>query len=75
MNKTTVILNIYEDLLEGKIINMCECCVVYGISVPTFYRYLNVIRNHAMERHGREILCSQEKSGYFMERTCLTIKK
>ena len=74
MNKTIVILNIYEDLLEGKVINMCECCVLYGISVPTFYRYLNVIRNYAMERHGREIVCDHEKFGYFMETACRTIK-
>ena len=74
MDKTTVILNIYDDLLEGKVINMCSYCVDYGISVPTFYRYMNVIRNHAMERRGVDIICSKEKSGYFMDTTYHTIK-
>lgn len=48
--KSVVVLDIYTDLLNGRRVNINECMKKYKISVSTFYRYLDDIREYAWDR-------------------------
>jgi len=51
MKKSIIILNIYDDLLSGKIVDATICCERYDISIATFYRYITVIRHFVKEKN------------------------
>lgn len=43
-NKSIIILQLYRDLLSGKGISVNECLDDYGLSLSTFYRYMDTLR-------------------------------
>lgn len=55
MNKSYVLLLMCEDLKKGNPLRLEECLQRYGISVPTFRRYIALLRDFFMEVHGKEI--------------------
>lgn len=43
-NKSIIILQLYRDLLSGKGISVNECLDDHGLSLSTFYRYMDTLR-------------------------------
>lgn len=64
MEKSIVILNMYDDLLEGKEVNINRFCADYGMSVSTFYRYITVLREYVWEKSKQEIIYNPRKNSY-----------
>jgi len=64
MDRTIVILNMYDDLLEDKEVNINRWCADYGISVSTFYRYIAVLREYVWEKLKQEIVYDQKINSY-----------
>jgi len=64
MDRTIVILNMYDDLLEDKEVNINRWCADYGISVSTFYRYIAVLREYVWEKRKQEIVYDQKINSY-----------
>ncbi|MBQ2909057.1 MAG: hypothetical protein IKC33_01315 [Clostridia bacterium] len=68
MNKSYVLLLMCEDLKKGKPIRFDECLQKYKISVPTFRRYIAVLRDFFIEELGKEII-------YVPTEKCYRVKK
>ncbi|MBQ8884993.1 MAG: hypothetical protein IJY62_01270 [Clostridia bacterium] len=68
MEKSYVILCMYEELLKGNPLCIDNCLVEYRISVPTFRRYLALLREFFAERHGADIRYDKTEKGYYLER-------
>lgn len=56
MKKCYILLNLYTSLLRNGEISIETCCNEYGISVPTFRRYLADLRSYFLEKEGKEIV-------------------
>lgn len=48
-NKSKIILKLYDDLVEHKRVNINEFRDKYGVSISTFYRYMNTVREYVAE--------------------------
>lgn len=68
MNKSYILLWMYDDLRAGQAIKIDECCEMRKISVSTFRRYIACLRDYLMERHGEEIVYHPELSGYVLDK-------
>lgn len=64
MNKSYVLLRMYDTLHNGAGIRIAECCGKYEISIPTFRRYIAFLRGYFNEVCGKEILYDAEKTEY-----------
>ena len=64
MNKCYVVLDMYERLKSGEMIFLNKSCTEYGISEPTFRRYLSNLRNFFCEKQAMEIVYVPKFKGY-----------
>ena len=67
MNKSYVLLCLYEKLQSGKGIQIETCCKEFGISVPTFRRYISILRDFFWEKHNSEIKYDIKQKEYRVE--------
>ncbi len=56
MKKDFILLSMYDKFCQGKPIRVDSCCLEYGISIPTFHRYLAVLRFYFAEAYAKEIV-------------------
>lgn len=75
MNKTTIVLCIYDDLLNGIKINSGICRKSYGISETTFYRYISIIRAHFWESQMIDVVFDVKKQTYLLEKNTVEISR
>lgn len=68
MNKSYILLGMYEDLITGQAIKIGEFCAEHGISVSTFRRYIACLRCFLADRRGDEIVYLSERSEYVLEK-------
>ena len=64
MNKSYVLLCMCEKLQSGCGLQIEDCCNEYGISVPTFRRYIAILRNFFIEKYNSEIKYDQKSKEY-----------
>lgn len=55
MNKSYILLQMYDALRSGSGLNINDCCNRYSISVATFRRYIAFLRLYFSETYSREI--------------------
>ena len=67
MNKSYVLLQMYDSLNEGKAIKINDCCGKYRLSLSTFRRYIAFLRGYYGEIYGKEIVYDAEKEVYFLK--------
>lgn len=68
MNKSYILLRLYDKFREGKKLKIVECCDEYGISVSTFRRYIAFLREYFSEYDGREIIYISESAEYSLKK-------
>ena len=56
MNKSYILLRMYDDLRLGKKVAINECCTEFKISVSTFRRYMAFLRAYFAEVYAQEIV-------------------
>ena len=56
MNKSYVLLRMYDKLSDGAGIKLAEWCEEYKLSVATFRRYIALLRTCCKETCGRELV-------------------
>ena len=66
MNKSYTLLSLYDDLLCGKAIYIERCCAEFAISVPTFRRYLCLLRSFLWEEKGLELVYDRQEEAYYI---------
>lgn len=66
VNKTYVVLILYDMLKQKKVVKINYFCQAYGISIPTFRRYLSLIREYLWENYLLTVTYDREKSGYYI---------
>ena len=64
MKKSCVLLYLCDDLKNGKKIHIESCCMEYDISVPTFRRYVAMLRNFFWEKYRRAIVYVSAEKAY-----------
>ncbi|MBQ4268094.1 MAG: hypothetical protein IJB97_00420 [Clostridia bacterium] len=64
MNKSIVVLAMYDRLADGRNLKLEQCIAEYRISLPTFRRYLALLRDYCLEAHGREIVYDKMEKCY-----------
>ena len=64
MQKSVIVLFMYEDLLNGKTVTIKEYCEKFNISSSTFYRYILTIREYLWESKLKEVIYDVKKHGY-----------
>ncbi len=69
MNKCYAVLCMCEDLTKGKTLTIENCLTEYEISVPTFRRYISLLRMYFAERHSTELIYDKNLKGYRLEKT------
>ena len=67
MNKSYVVLRLYDKFRKGKKIKITECCGEYGISVSTFRRYIAFLRGYFNEFYGQEIVYLPQTMEYVLQ--------
>ena len=67
MKKSYILLSIYDKLKAGKYLEINECCGEFGISVPTFRRYLSFLRDYFCENFSQEIIYDDENKKYILK--------
>ena len=68
MNKSYVLLRLYDEFLSGKNIKIYDCCREYGISVSTFRRYMCFLRGYFSEIYGGEIVYDSKILSYYLKK-------
>lgn len=64
MNKSYILLQMYDVFREGGGIKISDCCGKYQISIATFRRYIAFLRGYFAEVHGKEIIYDAENMQY-----------
>ena len=64
MNKSYVLLRMYDDLRLGKKLTINGCCTEYHISVSTFRRYMAFLRGYFWEAYAQEIIYDSFSTEY-----------
>ena len=64
MNKSYILLRMYDDLRLGKKVAINECCTEFKISVSTFRRYMAFLRAYFAEVYAQEIVYDAEHTEY-----------
>ena len=67
MEKSIIILYIYDRLLNGRSVTASECMARFGISLSTFYRYVNTVRAFLWEKACKEICYDPKTTSYYIE--------
>ena len=67
MNKSYVLLRMYDFLNEGKEIRINDCCGEYDLSLSTFRRYIAFLRGYCGEMYGKEIVYDPEREVYVLK--------
>lgn len=67
MNKSYVLLKMYDAIRTDEGIKIVACCNTYGISVATFRRYMAFLRAYFMETLGREIIYDAARALYILK--------
>ena len=67
MNKSYILLQMYDALRLGSGIKINDCCNAYGISVATFGRDISFLRAYFSEMHGREIVYAAKMEIYMLK--------
>ncbi len=67
MRKDFILLSMYDKFSQGKTIRVDSCCVEYAISVPTFHRYLAVLRTYFAEVYAKEIVYDSLGKKYLLK--------
>ena len=68
MNKSYAVLCMCEDLMKGKTLTIENCLAEYAVSVPTFRRYISLLRMYFAERHSTELVYDKKVKGYRLEK-------
>ena len=68
MNKCYAVLCMCEDLMKEKTLTIENCLAEYAISVPTFRRYISLLRMYFAERHSTELIYDKNLKGYRLEK-------
>ncbi|MBO5866450.1 MAG: hypothetical protein J6Q55_00150 [Clostridia bacterium] len=68
MTKSYAVLQMYDSLLEGKTLNIADCMANYNISVPTFRRYISLLRAFLVEQHAISLLYDRSNGTYYLEK-------
>ncbi len=66
-DKCVVVLDMYEALSERGGIEKKAYLEKYGISVPTFCRYLSTVRNYFAEKKGKKVVYRKDNNIYCLE--------
>ena len=66
MNKSYILLRMYDKLKAGKKIRINECCGEFQISVSTFRRYIAFLRGYFNEYCAKEIIYDANQAVYFL---------
>ena len=56
MNKSYVLLCLCERLKNGEELNIGTCCLEHKISIPTFRRYISLLKNFFWQELGEELI-------------------
>lgn len=67
MNKSYVLLRMYDKLRSEKPLRINEACTEYEISVSTFRRYMAFLRGYFGEIYGQEIVYDAVTAKYFLK--------
>ena len=69
MDKSSVVLNLYDRLMKNKRLNAVEVCEEYEISIATFYRYVSILRTHVQTKCIGEMIYDPVKKSYEILKT------
>lgn len=64
MEKSYIILDMYDKLCAGEGLKIDECLSQYGISVPTFRRYIAFLRFYFAQKKGKDIVYKSKTAEY-----------
>ncbi|HJB92748.1 MAG TPA: hypothetical protein H9708_02210 [Candidatus Borkfalkia stercoripullorum] len=67
MNKSYILLRMYDALRSGAGVKITDCCGRYEISVATFRRYIAFLRGYVAEVCGREIVYDPGSAVYILK--------
>lgn len=67
MEKSIIILKMYDRLLVGDELTLEYCCEEFEISNATFHRYIALLRYYFTVMHGKELVFSREKNTYLLK--------
>ncbi len=67
MTKAKKVLNMYDALIRGEEIKMQSFCSEHKISLPTFRRYMSLVRNFLWEKHLKDVVYDKEKLSYYIK--------
>lgn len=66
MNKSYILLRMYDQFRTGKKVEIAACCQEYDISISTFRRYIAFLRGYFNEFYGREIVYLPQTAEYVL---------
>ncbi len=64
MKKTKKVLYLYSALINGEEIKMESFCSEYKVSIPTFRRYLSLVRDFLWEKYLKEVNYDKNNQTY-----------
>ena len=67
MNKSYILLRLYDKFKKGQEVEIGACCGKYGISISTFRRYIAFLRGYFNEFYGQEIKYISESAKYILK--------
>ncbi len=62
--KPYAVLCMYDALLGGEYLTVADGCIKFGISVPTFRRYIAALKKHLGERCGLRLRYDRAGKAY-----------
>ena len=68
MLKSYVVLRLYDAFMKGEPVEIETCCTAYNISVPTFRRYIALLRDYFIEEYNYDLLYSKSKNYYYLRK-------
>lgn len=66
-DKSVIILDMYDLLISGGSVKKNELIAKYEISIPTFFRYITLLRHFLRSRHGKDIVYNRKEKIYFIK--------
>ena len=64
MKKAKKVLYLYDSLKNGEEIQMLNFCNEYKVSIPTFRRYMSLIRDFLWEKYLEQVVYDRFKKIY-----------
>ena len=59
-----IILRMYDDLQAGHSIKLIDVCRIYDISIPTFHRYIALLRSYLWQEHTKTLVYHERNNEY-----------